>query len=275
MIKMIHAFKSCGIAVAIDSRDGSVRALDPLMYDMIQSLPPSAEMTKELPTSIRYAYAKYDSQDLSRAYKELYDLYTSEKTEYISDNDSKVYIADSAKDTEVFRKVPYGSIVKVHADSAEEAVRLKDNFPNIYFEFAIDESAKKVIDDAVVVFRFAGTDELIDKVNSLFDSGIKKIAGYPAYEISDSVAAEAYDKLCRELVRMRKKGLNGVFVPFCFEKTSGHPTLLPGNRTSGLSKGTFASVYIERGQMPFNTLFLNSDVLIDKCVECAVVLTLK
>lgn len=272
---MIHTFKSCGIAVAIDSRDGSVRALDPLMYDMIQSLPPSAEMTKELPTSIRYAYAKYDSQDLSRAYKELYDLYTSEKTEYIVDDDSKIYIADSAKDTEIFREVPDGSIVKVYADSAEETVRLKDSFPNINFEFAINESWKKVIDDAVVVFRFADTDELVDKVNSLFDSGIKKIAGYPAYEISDSVAAEGYDKLCRELVRMRKKGLNGIFVPFHFEKTNAHPTLLSKDRTSDISKGTFASVYMEHGQMPFNTLFLNSDVLIDKCAECAVVLTLK
>ena len=95
---MIHTFKSCGIHAAVDSRDGSVRLLDSLMYAMIPSLPPVTEMTKDLPTSIRYAFAKYDSQDLSRAYNELYDLYTSEKPE---------------TETEEFGKMPTLSVVLI------------------------------------------------------------------------------------------------------------------------------------------------------------------
>lgn len=271
---MIHTFKSCGIQAAVDSRDGSVRILDSLMYAMIPSLPPVSEMTRELPTSIRYAFAKYDSQDLSRAYSELYDLYTSEKTEGSADGFGK-YVIVSTISEETLAKIPAGSTVVSYVTCPECAEWLTSIYPSLAFVFAADVSVYDKIDNAIAVFKFTDTKELIDKVTELFRNGTKKVAGYPAGGMPESEAAEAYEKLCRELVRMRKKGETGVFVPFAFEESGGTLAAVDGENIVKCSKGTFSAVYMENGMMPLNAALLNSDVLIDKCAECAVVLSAK
>ena len=269
---MIHIFKACGIQAAIDRRDGSIRLLDPLMYAMIPSLPPVPEMTKELPTSIRYAFAKYDSQDLNRAYRELYDLYTSEKAERTAEEFGK-YVIVSAISEKTLAEIPEGSTVVSYVTCPECAEWLTETYPALRFAFAADVPVCDKIADAVAVFEFADTRELIDKVVELFRSGRKKIAGYPAEGMPDAEAADAYEKLCRELVRMRKKGEDGVFVPFAFEESNGALAAVDGETIVKCSKGTFSAVYAERGMMPLNTVFLKSDALIDKCAECAVVLS--
>jgi len=272
MTKMIHTFKSCGIQAAVDSRDGTVRILDSLMYDMIPSLPPVGEMTPDLPTSIRYAFAKYDSQDLSRAYRELYDLYTSEKTEAAAEEFGK-YVIVSPISEETLAKIPAGSTVVSYVTCPECAGWLTETFPSLSFEFAADGSVCDKLAGAVAVFEFTDTKNLIGRVTELFQSGTKRIAGYPADGMPDGEAAEAYEKLCRELVRMRKKGENGVFVPFAFEKSNGALAAVDGETIVKCSKGTFSAVYVEGGKMPLNAVFLKSDALIDKCAECAVVLS--
>lgn len=271
---MIHTFKSCGIQAAVDSRDGSVRILDSLTYSMIPSLPPVAEMTKELPTSIRYAFAKYDSQDLSRAYGELYDLYTSEKQEKCADGIGK-YVIVSEISKETLAKIPAGSRVVSYVTCTECADWLVQNYPALDFVFAADVSVCGKRKDAAAVFEFGDTKELIDKVTELFGNGVKKIAGYPKNGMAETDAAEAYEKLCRELVRMRKKGETGVFVPFAFEESTGALAVVDGETIVRYTKGTFSAVYMANGMMPLNAAFLHSDVLIDKCAECAIVLSAK
>lgn len=269
---MIHTFKSCGIHAAVDSRDGSVRLLDSLMYAMIPSLPPVAEMTKDLPTSIRYAFAKYDSQDLSRAYSELYDLYTSEKPETETEEFGK-YVIVSAISEETLANLPEGSAVVSYVTCPECAGWLTETYPALRFSFAADVPVCTGLADAVAVFEFTDTNDLLGRVTELFGNGMKKIAGYPAAGIPESEASEAYEKLCRELVRMRKKGEDGVFVPFAFEESNGALASVDGETVVKCSRGTFSAVYVEKGMMPLNTVFLKSDALIDKCAECAVVLS--
>ena len=271
---MIHTFKSCGIQAAVDSRDGSIRILDSLTYSMIPSLPPVAEMTKELPTSIRYAFAKYDSQDLSRAYGELYDLYTSEKQEKCADEIGR-YVIVSEISEETLAKLPAGSHIVSYVTCTECADWLVQNYPALHFSFAADVSVCGKLEDAAAVFEFSDTKELIDQVMELFRNGVKKAAGYPKSGMTESGAAEAYEKLCRELVRMRKKGETGVFVPFTFEESTGTLAVVDGEGIRKYTKGTFSAVYMENGMMPLNAVFLHNDVLVDKCAECAVVLSAK
>lgn len=274
---MIHTFKSCGISAAIDSHNGCIYQLDSLMYSMLPYLPPISEMTRDLPTSVRYAFAKYDSLDLTDAYRKLYDIYTSEEKMPDTENSINKYIVtpDKSESNEFFKKIPAGSTVYMYVDTPEEASKAKSDFPYLKFAFAADVSVCEKIDDAVAVFKFSNSAELIETVDELFKRDIKKVAGYPADEISEAEASEAYDKLCRELVRMHKKGENGIFVPFTFDEATDNTSVISDGKAIECGKGTFSRVYIERGQMPFNTVFLNSDTLIDKCAECAVVLTVK
>ncbi len=269
---MIHTFKSCGIQAAVDSRDGSVRILDSLTYAMIPSLPPISEMTKDLPTSIRYAFAKYDSQDLGRAYSELYDLYTSEKETKESAEIGK-YIIVSDISEETMANLPDKSTVVSFVTCPECAEWLEKTYPSLMFRFAADAGTAGRLQDAAAVFEFTDAKELIEKVDELFRGGVKYVAGYPAADVAEADAVDAYDKLCRELVRMRKKGETGVFVPFSFEKSNGALAVIDGTEITKYSGGTFSSVYMESGMMPLNAVFLKKDVLIDKCAECAIVLS--
>lgn len=269
---MIHTFKSCGVQAAVDSRDGTVRILDSLTYSMIPLLPPVEEMTKELPMGIRYALAKYDSQDLRRAYGELYELYTSEKAEDTTDSIGS-YVILSEIDEDTIAKIPEGSRVFSYVTCTECADWLKKTYPSLKFEFAAEEGISGQLENATTVFTFGNTQELIDKVVGLFKNDVKKVAGYPVNGMAETEACEAYDKLCRELVRMKKKGEDGVFVPFMFEKSSGRLAGVDGKTIAPYDGGTFSSVYMKNGRMPLNAAFLKNNVLLDKCAECAIILT--
>lgn len=274
---MIHAFKSCGISAAINSNNGRVYQLDSLMYSMLPYLPQKSEMTKELPISVRYAFAKYDSQDLTSAYRKLYDIYKCEKSETDTENsiNNCVCVYKKSESSEFFKKIPDGSRVYVYVDSSQEAEKLKTEFSSLDFVFATDASLCEEINGSVAIFRFSDSEELIAKTCELFERGIQKVAGYPNDGISDVEALGAYDKLCRELVRIRKKGENGIFMPFAFEKVAESVVFSNAEKIFENKKGTFSKIYIERGQMPFNSMYLSSDLLIDKCTECAVVLSFK
>lgn len=272
---MIHTFKSCGISAAIDSCNGCIYQLDSLMYSMLPYLPPISEMTKELPTSIRYAFAKYDSLDLTTAYRKLFDIYTSEEKMTNTKNSADKYVIISTESNESFEKIPSGSNVYMYVDNLEKAERLKAEFSDLNFVFATNVPVYEKINGAIATFGFSDATELIETVGELFNRGIKKVAGYPTDEISETEALTAYDKLCRELVRMHKKGESGVFVPFTFEETTENMFVLSDRKMIEYGKGTFSKVYIERGQMPFNTFLLSTDALVDKCAECAAVMTVK
>ncbi len=269
---MIHTFKSCGIQAAIDSRDGTVRILDSLTYSMLPLLPPVEEMTKELPMGIRYALAKYDSQDLRRAYGELYDLYTTEKEEESTEVIGN-YVLISEISEEILATIPAGSRVVSYVTCVECAEWLIKNYPALDFAFAAEEEIRTKLNPAVTVFTFGSVNELLNKVVDLFANGIKKVAGYPKDGISETEALEAYEKLCRELVRMKKKGETGIFVPFTLEKSTGRLAVVDGTTLKPYVGGTFSAVYMKNGRMPWNAAFLHSDALIDKCAECAVILS--
>ncbi len=70
---MIHTFKKGKERFVCDCGSGRVSAVSALQYKMLSYLNPP--LSEELPTSLRYDLAKYDSGMVEEAYSELYALY--------------------------------------------------------------------------------------------------------------------------------------------------------------------------------------------------------
>ena len=70
---MLHIFKLNGHHAAYDCTGRTFYPLSALAMKILPGLEPP--LTPDCPSSLRYAYAKYDSHDLADAYGELYSLY--------------------------------------------------------------------------------------------------------------------------------------------------------------------------------------------------------
>ncbi len=70
---MIYLYKHNGRKCCYDSASGSVIELTALQYKMIGAI--EAPLTPACPTSLRYELAKFDSEDVTEAYDELYGLF--------------------------------------------------------------------------------------------------------------------------------------------------------------------------------------------------------
>lgn len=250
---MIHTFKLNGIRAAVDSRDGSVSILDNLSYLMIPEMPENP--APEMPTSLRYALAKYDSKDLAAAYRELYSLFTAEKEMYTADSVASVTVViyengviqktlPCAADTICLeiRGIPSESelseietVIRTAGDSAKNLL-LKAPWPvvarlscgercdRILAAVAVNElisdtellSGADLPENVVIEIIFSSSDDLAGLVMKLFSEGIAAVSAYPAgYDPAETTAQ--YEKLSRDLLRYRKKGGKGVFGPFTFD----------------------------------------------------------
>ena len=72
---MIYLYKYNGKKCCYDTASGAVSELTALQYKMLSALEPP--MTPVCPTALRYELAKYDSEDVTEAYNELYALFTN------------------------------------------------------------------------------------------------------------------------------------------------------------------------------------------------------
>ncbi len=70
---MLHIFKLNSHRIAYDTATHRAYPLSALALKMLDSLTPP--LTEDCPSALRYAFAKYDSNDLSTSYAELYALY--------------------------------------------------------------------------------------------------------------------------------------------------------------------------------------------------------
>ncbi len=70
---MVYLYKYGGRKCCYDSVSGAVISLSSLQYKMMGTL--EAPLPPVCPTSLRYELAKFDSDDVSEAYDELYGLF--------------------------------------------------------------------------------------------------------------------------------------------------------------------------------------------------------
>ena len=71
---MIYLYKYNGKKCCYDTSSGAVLELTALQYKMVGAI--EAPMTPTCPTSLRYELAKYDSEDVTEAYNELYGFFS-------------------------------------------------------------------------------------------------------------------------------------------------------------------------------------------------------
>lgn len=246
---MIYTFKSNGIRAAVDSRDGSVRLLDNLTYLLLSTM--QENPAPEMPTSLRYAFAKYDGAALQEAYKTAYSLFTQEK---IFTQEKERVFCDSASSVTVtvyedgmIQKRPTATADVVcteikgipsenEIDDLKRALvaaegtasnrilkaplsaidQFRDNGRRLFAVVSATETAGVDLSayDGVEL-RFSSSDNLTECVLNLFDKGISTISAYPFKDYPE--AAAQYEKLARDILRYRKKGGKGVFAPFTFD----------------------------------------------------------
>ena len=72
---MIHLFKLNGHRIAFDTDTRTSHPISTLALKIAECVTPP--LSEECPSSLRYAFAKYDSHDLSEAYAEVYDMWKS------------------------------------------------------------------------------------------------------------------------------------------------------------------------------------------------------
>lgn len=304
---MIYTFKSNGIRAAVDSRDGSVRLLDNLTYHLLSTM--QEKPAPEMPTSLRYAFAKYDSADLQKAYKTAYALLTQEKECVSFDSTSSVTV--TVYEDGVIQKQPpsvsdvvcmeiKGIPSDAEIDDLKRALAVAegtasnrilkaplsaiDNFRGADRRlFAVIPATEAGEGDLSaydgVELRFSSSDNLTECVLNLFDKGISTISAYPFKDFLE--AAAQYEKLAREIVRYRKKGGKGVFAPFTFDfyrtgRKGRHLQFdITGKLVSNEEKftGLFTEYYAKTGTLAHLTDAVDSVDIINKCVECAICLS--
>lgn len=271
---MIHTFKACGTYFSVDSRDGSIRLIDPLMFDMIPYIEAEGIDTPELPMGVRYAFAKYDSKELARAYAELFDMYSVDKPETVYEKvGACIFSPELPVNADSLAKIPDGAVATIVIRDSSALSAAKDYVGSATIHTAVfDESLLCGSDDTCLIFTFDSAENLTSQVNGYFSRGINSIAGYPSGALDDAAVCGAYEKLCRELVRMKKKGLGGRFVPFSFEASHGKLVTLGADGMSDYRGGTFSSVYTRGGMMPLNSALVKSDAVLDCLAECAIVM---
>ena len=71
---MIYLYKRNGKKCCYDSASGAIIEMTALQYKMMNAI--EAPLSPTCPTSLRYELAKYDSEDVSEAYDELYGLFS-------------------------------------------------------------------------------------------------------------------------------------------------------------------------------------------------------
>lgn len=115
---MLHIFKLNGHRIAYDTSARRAYPLSALALKMLDSLTPP--LTEDCPSALRYAFAKYDSNDLSAAYAELYTLY---KNGLLFAKDSSTSAAPASVCTVIETSAP-AAVRKVESAIAHGASKL-------------------------------------------------------------------------------------------------------------------------------------------------------
>lgn len=227
---MLHIFKLNGHRAAYDCAARTYHPLSALAMKIIESVTPP--LSPECPSALRYSLAKYDSGDLSAAYREVYALY-----------DAGLLFADdtpAAKEPDTTFAVIHTTGAAAHAKIESAAaqgfshmlVYLTDATPclastlrqtfacKLDLRMIIQLTDKEISDGDIATLNEAecfakipASDTWRDDVLALADRGLRYIdADLPA---NDSTVKEM-GKLEKEMERRQKESTGFAFAPFEF-----------------------------------------------------------
>lgn len=221
---MTHIFKRCGQRVLFDTDSCTAHRLSPLAVKIIDSLnPPLSEIC---PSPLRYAFAKYDSQDVASAYGEIYKLYKEGHIFKESGNEGG-HFASAIKviDFDKLSGTDNADIVRIKADSSEldKAIAYVSGSNDTLLEIEGNYNDRSVLEialkakavlcsDKICVSHIAGPDDsLISVIYGLLDNGFTVISISGSSTFSESNMNE-FEKVLKELTRPDGRKLR--FLPF-------------------------------------------------------------
>jgi len=229
---MFHIFKLNGHRGGFDCSKKVYYPLSALSMKILESV--SHPMPEECPSSLRYAYAKYDSRDLSDAYRELYDL-----------DRAGLLFADKAVNDRpvgaftVLRTSAAASVDKIRSAAAEGITHLrvyiKDATPCLVSTLRETFSALPALQIIVDTPLCALRDEDITELNrlecyiqaqandgcSLAETVLSLAARGAKYIDADIPATEGAPKELQQLAKeLERRGNTVEFAPFTFSLTA-------------------------------------------------------
>jgi len=228
---MLHIFKMNGHRAAYDCTNRTYTPLSALALKVIDSIAPP--LTPECPSSLRYAFAKYDSNDLSSAYKEVYSLYEKgllfAESSQIAPAPAQIYkeiSADAASVSEAIRSaIAEGDryIIAVLTDgdaaAAANAAKQFSDTADIRLIWApeslsLSDAEIASLNDSGCYVRIPSSGaSLTEAVSSWADKGLRLLdMTLPASEETNKDLI----KLEKELERRVKNGDAPEFAPFTF-----------------------------------------------------------
>ena len=219
---MLHIFKRNGRRIAYDCAGRAAYPLSALAMKIIPSIEPP--LTPDCPSSLRYAYAKYDSRDLSAAYAELYALYEAGLLFASADAPAEIpahrYTALRCTAAEAVDK-----LAAAKADGAEEILLTLEHAaaddPDRLAEIAgaakvtwiLQLDTDALTEAEIKSLNARGAYVLADAaaLPSLADRGLRYLAAdLPATEDGEKTA----ERLAKEIDRRRRAGEEIHFAPF-------------------------------------------------------------
>lgn len=224
---MDHIYKLNGRRVVLDCARGIAYPVSSLALKIVEAITPP--LTAECPTSLRYAFAKYDSRDLNQAYAEVYTLYQQgilhfdEKSPAPQSEVLYTEITASADDvTALLQKaVADGShhlLVTVHHATIALTASLLKTFENLaQLRLIVEIPLDTLTDDDI---RFLSDHAVYLYTDGTFPPALDTFLARGVHYISTDFPAENRDRQAEKLLRsLNEKRQNGQFVdyaPFTF-----------------------------------------------------------
>ncbi len=284
---MLYKFKKNGVRAAVRTDLALAEALDGLTFDMLDQV--AEPLAAELPMGMRYFFAKYDSNDLKKAYGTIRSLYALEKNDALRETITGAVVHLAGKGPEECRELLVQTVEKL--DKSVKAklciigavpAELVDFVESlgVTVEFAAEarkiqevDPAGMVADKETVVVTFDENTDLSAQVTRLLDAGLR-ICAVPAPDLPDDKACAMYDALSRTLMRRYRTDEKRGFTPFALSDHTPGRWLLDGELVEA-DLNELPGAYLQYGLLLPVVPWIRSPKLLGTLVECAITLVAK
>ncbi len=219
---MLHIFKRNGHRIAYDCAGRAAYPLSALAMKIVPSIEPP--LTPDCPSSLRYAFAKYDSRDLSAAYAEIYALYEAgllfAAGEAAAGSPAHRYTALRTSAAEAADKLTAASaagakeiLLTLENAAADDPDRLAEIAGAAKVTWILQLDTDALSEAEIDSLNARGAYVLADAAAllSLADRGLRYLAAdLPATEDGEKTA----ERLAKEFERRRREGEMIHFAPF-------------------------------------------------------------
>lgn len=234
---MLHIFKLNGHRIAYDTNERRAYPLSALALKIIDALTPP--LTEDCPSALRYAFAKYDSNDLSAAYGELYTLYKNgllfaeEANTAAITPDTAVITASAPAAVQKITAAVNDGAKNIHAYITNATTCLASSLHEAFdgkvtLRLILDLELTALTDDDIhslntsgdVLWISDGADTLTDTVQQAWNRGITAVhADIPDTESSHKELA----RLAKAIEASAEAGTRKEFFPFTEALFPVHP----------------------------------------------------